>query len=150
MFQYPYQRILELKTKDKEQSQTHLAKALQKQEKLEQQIASIEQSIDQLCQSIEGLQSKKIRVTEIINLHDYRYKLEKRLNQEKKEMHYATLQVNKRQQELAEKVKEEKVWDKHKSNALEHYITEERRLENLRLDEIAGQIMERQQGQRGE
>lgn len=150
MFQYPYQRILELKTKDKEQSQSHLAKALQKQERIENRILSIHESIEKITRNIEGIQRTKVKINDLITLHEYRDNLEKRLYEEKREMHYATLQVDKRQQELTEKVKEEKVWDKHKHNALEDYISEERRQENIRLDEIAGQIMERQQGQRGD
>ncbi|WP_202077083.1 flagellar export protein FliJ [Caldalkalibacillus salinus] len=149
-FHYPYQRIIEVKEKEKEQAQLQVARAQQKQSRLEKKLHEIEEKIAGINQKMSKNKQGTILIQQLKEMEAYRQNLKKKLASEK--VHYASVKknVDKKQEVLIEKLKEEKMWMHLKEKYKENVVTEQKRKEQLALDELARNSFRRLEGTRGE
>lgn len=149
-FQYPYQRILEVKSKEKEMAQIQMAKALQRQTRAEIKINELESKIDQVNTQIEQRYQETVKVQDLLGMEYYTNTLRKRLHLEKNEFAFAKKNVAKKQEVLLEKLKEEKTWERLKEKKEEEYLHEVKLAEQQELDEMASSSFTRLSDVRGE
>lgn len=136
-FHYPYQRILDVKAKEKENAQLQMAKAIQRQTRAEQKIHELESMIDQVNHQIEQQYQEVITVQDLLGMEYYTNTLRKRLQFEKSEYEFAKKNVDKKQEVLHEKLKEEKTWSLLKEKQEEEFRQEVKKNEQHELDEMA-------------
>jgi flagellar FliJ protein len=136
-FHYPFQRILELKEKEKENSQLQMAKAIRRQEKVEVRLSELQANMYQAQSQLTMKQEQGISIIEIRMLEDYIEHLRRRLSLEHTEFKFAKKNVEKKQEVLLEKLKEEKTWIVLKEKQEQEFFHQSKIQEQLQLDEMA-------------
>jgi flagellar FliJ protein len=136
-FHYPFQRILELKEKEKENSQLQMAKAIRRQEKIELRLSELQEDISQSQTQLSIKQEQGISIIELRMLEDYIEHLRRKLSSENNEFKFAKINVEKKQEVLLEKLKEEKTWIVLKEKQEQEFFYQNKIHEQMQLDEIA-------------
>jgi len=149
-FIYPYQRILEMKAKEKEQAQLLMAKALQKQESIESRISNLMHSISDVQERLTSKQDAGIPITELRMIADYVTTLQKRVDLERMDLGFAKKNVDKKQEVLRDALKEEKTWEILKEKQQKEFLDVVKLREQVQLDEISNQVFYRHMEQRSD
>jgi flagellar FliJ protein len=136
-FHYPFQRVLELKEKEKENSQLQMAKAIRRQEKVELRLSELQEDISQAQSQLSAKQKRGISIIELRMLEDYIEHLRRRLSLEHTEFKFAKKNVEKKQEVLLEKLKEEKTWIVLKEKQAQEFFHQGKIQEQIQLDEMA-------------
>lgn len=114
-----------------------MAKAIQRQSRAESRIDELETKIDQANDQVEQHYDRIIRVQDLQGVQDYVSVLRKKLSLEKNEFEIAKKNVEKKQEVLIEKLKEEKTWKVLREKKEAEYLEEIKYLEQQELDEMA-------------
>ncbi|GAA0365061.1 flagellar export protein FliJ [Bacillus horti] len=136
-YHYPYQRILDVKSKEKENAQLQMAKAIQRQSQAEIRINELEQKIGQATDRVEQQYVAVTRVQDLQGIENYMSVLRKKLSFEKKEVEFAKKNVDKKQEVLREKLKEEKTWMVLREKKENEHLEGLKHIEQQELDEMA-------------
>lgn len=148
-FKYSYQRVLDLKTREKEAAQAQVAQAMRKLEKAEQTARELSAQLEREENKLWAV-GQSISISEIRNRVTYIEHLRRQMMQQQLAVRMASRQVQQKQNILDEKVKEEKKWSIHKEKLALQYLEERKRQEQLQLDELSAQRYFRQQLARSE
>lgn len=149
-FQFPYQRIIEIKEKEKEQAQLQMAKALRRQQRVEMHMEALSKELNFVEKELETKPFNVISIRELNHYSNYKTYITERLVNTKKEHMLAKKIVDKKQEELSEKLKEEKKWNRLKENRKIQHATQVRQQEQIEMDEIASSSFHRLSALRGE
>lgn len=138
IFHYPFQRILKLKEKEKESAQLQMAKAIQRHEKIELKLAELHSIFLAAQEQLATKQEHGVSIIEIRRIEEYVEHLRKCLRLDQEDCRLAKKNVDKKQEVLHEKLKEEKTWFVLKEKQEQNFIERSKLLEQNQLDEMAG------------
>jgi flagellar protein FliJ len=144
-YQFPLQRILDYKEKEKQQAQQEFGLSLQKKEDVEQEILRLvqkkEQVESQLYQPDRGY-----KAMELVECQRYIDRINDQVSSLQRHLRRAQKDVEKKQQLLMEKSKDEKIWNEWKTRLIEQDRQSRHKQEQDMLDELASIRYFRQQG----
>ncbi|MFK3961011.1 flagellar export protein FliJ [Pseudalkalibacillus hwajinpoensis] len=135
-FQFPFQRILDVKENEKSQAQLEMAESLKVQVDLERSVSSLEQQIYAMRLRLEQRQLDGLSITDLLKEEEHIAYLERQLQQKKNELMQAENQVSEQKDTLASKVKEEKTWQSIKETRKEEFQRDMQILEQNELDDL--------------
>lgn len=137
IFHYPFQKILELKEKEKEGAQKEMAKAIQRQEKIELRLADLHDLYIAAQEQFAFKQEQGTVIVELRRIEDYVEHLRRCLRLEQEDCSFAKKNVDKKQEVLHDKLKEEKTWFVLKERQELEFINRSKLQEQKQLDEVA-------------
>lgn len=137
IFHYPFQKILELKEKEKESAQKEMAKAIQRQEKIELRLADLHDLYIAAQEQFAFKQEQGTVIVELRRIEDYVEHLRRCLRLEQEDCSFAKKNVDKKQEVLHDKLKEEKTWFVLKERQELEFINRSKLQEQKQLDEVA-------------
>lgn len=146
---YPYQRILEMKVKEKENAQLLMAKAVQKQTNIESRIMDLQSTITTVQEQLSSEQNVGMPILQLRMIGDYVSNLQKRVGIERIQLDFAKKNVDKKQEVLRDALKEEKTWDLLKEKKQQEHLEFIKQKEQSQLDEISNQMFYRQMEAKG-
>ncbi len=123
-----------MKENEKEQVQLEMAETLKVQSDLEQEIATLEQKLNTMRQALEQRQFEGLSVTELIKEEAHISYLDQKLGEKKMYLKQLDERVSDHQENLAEKVREEKTWQSIKEKRREEHNKEIQIFEQNELD----------------
>lgn len=149
-FNYSFQRILDIKEKEKETAQLQMAKAIQRQERTEIKLNQVFTELEEEEQRLYGKQQQGVSITELRFRENYVDYLRKKASVEKEALIVANKNVDIKQDLLQDKLKEEKIWSIHKEKKVLEFLDGLKKEEQIHLDELSSQRYHHQLGLRGE
>ncbi|WP_255436011.1 flagellar export protein FliJ [Pseudalkalibacillus hwajinpoensis] len=135
-FQFPFQRILDVKENEKAQAQLEMAEVLKVQVDLERAISSLEQEIYSMRGRLEQRQLDGLSITELLRGEEHIAYLERQIQEQKNQLKLINIQLSSQQDALAAKVKEEKTWQSIKETRKEEFHRDLQILEQNELDDL--------------
>lgn len=136
-FRYSLQKILDLKHNEKKQAEWLLSDALDRLRKEEHSLAELENIRKTLQDMMQQAASRSVPVHELQNIQEYLHHIDRKIREKHEDVERAQGNVQLRRQGLAEKMKEEKVWNRAREHAYERFLLQLRRKEQQELDEMA-------------
>jgi flagellar protein FliJ len=136
-FQYSMQKLVDLKSNEKAHAEWMLSKAIGQLHEEENNLNQLVTLKDSMQDNIMGQAAKTTTVAELVQLQSYVVHLDQQIHRKHQDVLFAKQQVTDRQENLTEKMKEEKVWTKAKERAYEKFMTIVRKKEQEEMDEIA-------------
>jgi flagellar FliJ protein len=135
-FVYSFQKILDMKEKEKEQAEINYSKSIQVLHREQQRLAHLEQNKQNMEQRL--LQRKKnVSLAELKTNYEYIDHLQRLIVQAGESKERAEKDVEAKQFILSERAMDQKIWEKLKENSFEKYMKRVRQIEQKELDEIA-------------
>jgi flagellar protein FliJ len=137
VFQYKFEKLLSLKTSEKDKAMADYQKALEEFEQVAEKLYEYLKKKEDL----EQLQSEQLRKG--LSIQEIQYQQQMITNLEKTIMHYQKLVMQARERmnyfknKLLEKNIEVKKFEKLKENSLQHFFTIYQTFENKLMDEIS-------------
>ncbi|MGB8001460.1 MAG: flagellar FliJ family protein [Anaerobacillus sp.] len=135
-FQFPFQRILDVKENEKSQDQLEMAESLKVQVDLEHSLATLEQEIYSKRLRLEQRQLDGLSITDLLKEEEHIAYLERLLQQKKQQLNQIEEQLSEQKDTLASKVKEEKTWQSIKETRKEEFHRDMQILEQNELDDL--------------
>lgn len=123
-----------MKENEKEQAQLEMAETLKVQSDLEQEITVLEQKLNTMRESLEQRQFEGLPITELIKEEAHLSFLDQKLSEKKAHLKQLNERVSGHQENLAEKVREEKTWQSIKEKRREEHNREIQIIEQNELD----------------
>lgn len=136
-FHYTFQKVLDLKTNTKKQSEWVLSQAIGHLQSEETRVASIQEERQQLADKLQNLCATCAPVKEIMALQEYIGYLDQELLNGFERVKRAEVQVQEKQAHLFECVSDEKLWLKAREKAQFAFQQEVLRAEQIEMDEMA-------------
>ncbi|BAU27670.1 flagellar FliJ protein [Aneurinibacillus soli] len=134
-FVYSFQKILDVKGKEKEQAEMSYSHSVQALRIKEQKLTHLEQNKQEMEQKLQ--QESQISLAELRSGYEYIGHLQRMIIEAACTKQQAEKEVESKQELLTERVMDEKVWLKLKENAYEQYRELQKQTEQRELDEIA-------------
>ena len=135
-FQFPFQRILDVKENEKSQAQLEMAESLKVQVDLEHSLATLEQEVYSKRLRLEQRQLDGLSITDLLKEEEHIAYLERQLQQKKQQLNQIEEQLSEQKDTLASKVKEEKTWQSIKETRKEEFHRDMQILEQNELDDL--------------
>jgi flagellar FliJ protein len=145
-YHFPFQRILEVREKEKENAQLNMAKAIQKQERIESRIEELFHKISDTREQLQDRQAHGVTINELKWSEFYVNQLQQRITVEQSQLSFAKKNVEKRQEVLWGALKEEKTWFSLKEKKEFEYSHQLKTIEQSQIDEISTQLFFRNRG----
>ncbi|OGX68146.1 MAG: flagellar export protein FliJ [Paenibacillus sp. RIFOXYA1_FULL_44_5] len=139
-FEYPLQKLLELKKNEKTQAQWHLSHSIGVLHQEMESLQNLAEHKNLLDEQMLLVSEKRVQVSEMVSIQEYRQHLASQISQKSLEVQSAEAEVNKRQDIVKKKMVEEKVWDKARDIAYQKYLQVLNKKQQEELDEMAAQI----------
>lgn len=136
-FRYPYQKIVDLKSSEKTQAEWLLAAAVGKLQQEEQLLGKL---LAERAAWLERMQSEAgagANLAELQLMQTYVDYLDSAIAKKEEDVRLARQEKQRRQETLADRMVDEKVWLKAKEKSFLNFKHEEQRREQNELDEIA-------------
>lgn len=138
-FNYSFERILDLSSKEKETAQQVFAKALQAEQEIEDSLSKTYQRIDHLQEHMNTKQNKVISINELQHMELHMSYLRSDLKSENEQLKTAQQIVQQKQKNLYIKRTEEKKWSTLKENKRAMFTKDENDKEQKVVDDLVGQ-----------
>jgi flagellar FliJ protein len=136
-FQYPLQKIVDLKGSEKSMAEWEYAASLGKLRDEEDRLRSLFEERRQIEEQLSDRVSAPVSLAELASLQHYLDVLESRIRLQLKGVEAAETYVRSRQSTLAEKSVDEKVWLNARDKAHQQHVKEMLSKQQNELDEIA-------------
>ncbi|MFC5532455.1 flagellar export protein FliJ [Cohnella yongneupensis] len=136
-FNYPLQKIVDLKGSEKSMAEWEYAVALGKLKQEEEKMADLIAERSEVERTLEQTTAKPTPLARITELQSYIDVLDERIRHQSEDVRYATHEVQARQSMLTDKMVDEKVWLNARDRAHERFKFEWLSREQNELDEIA-------------
>lgn len=136
-FHYSFQKILDLKTNTKKQSEWVLSQAIGHLQTEEQQLSSIREERKQFTDKLQELCSSCAPVQALVSIQEYIAHLDQQLLYANERVRHAEADVQEKQTALQERVTDEKLWLKSREKAKNAFQQEVLRAEQIEMDEMA-------------
>ncbi|MFD0671737.1 flagellar export protein FliJ [Cohnella sp. GCM10027633] len=136
-FQYPLQKIVDLKGSEKSMAEWEYAAALGKLRQEEEKMADLVREQRELEQTLEQTALRPTPLTRINALQQYLEVLGERIKLQREDVRSAAFEAEYRQSRLADRMIDEKVWLNARDRAHERFKFEWLSKEQNELDEIA-------------
>jgi flagellar FliJ protein len=136
-FQYPLQKIVDLKGSEKSMAEWEYAASLGKLRQEEERMAALISERREIERTLEQTTLQPTPLSRINELQQYTEVLDERIRLQGKDVRSASVQVEYKQGQLKGKMIDEKVWLNARDRALEKFKYEWLSREQNELDEIA-------------
>lgn len=136
-FRYPLQKLVDLKTNEKEQAEWMLSEALGRLSREEQSLKELEDEQRRAGEALQAASAGRTTISRMQQLQAYRELLEQRIRLKIGDVRKAQSDVDDKRSRLVEKTLEEKVWHKAREKAQLKFTAFVRKKEQAELDEIA-------------
>jgi flagellar protein FliJ len=136
-FNYPLQKIVDLKGSEKAMAEWQYATALGKLREVEERMAALIREREEVEEQLAQSTVEPIPLTRVITLQHYLEVLILRAAQLAKDVRSAQIDVEVQQGKLTERMMDEKVWVNARDKALDKFKLEWLGREQNELDEIA-------------
>ncbi|MFC4802141.1 flagellar export protein FliJ [Neobacillus sp. GCM10023253] len=134
-FQFRFEKILNMKEKEKESALNEMNVARKKKEVAERELLELVERKESYLRDFE--QKTSLRVTEMLERDQYLYFLDKQIERVKRKVADLTRDFNLKNQLLLSKNQEEKVWSTWREKSFDEYSEKVKRDEQNMLDEMA-------------
>ncbi|MBO9597333.1 MAG: flagellar export protein FliJ [Cohnella sp.] len=136
-FNYPLQKIVDLKGSEKSMAEWEYAASLSKLRQEEEKMADLVNERAEVEQSLERMTSQPTALSRLTELQLYIEVLDERIRMQSEDIRSAAKEVEYRQGRLTGKMIDEKVWLNAREHALERFKLAWLSREQNELDEIA-------------
>jgi flagellar FliJ protein len=136
-FRYPLQKLVDLKTNEKEQAEWMLSEALGRLSREEQSLKELEDEQRRAGEALQAASAGRTTISRMQQLQEYRELLEQRIRLKIGDVRKAQSDVDDKRSRLVEKTLEEKVWHKAREKAHLKFVAFVQKKEQAELDEIA-------------
>jgi len=136
-FRYPLQKLVDLKTNQKEQAEWMLSEAIADLQREELALSELRAEQGRLADELEQASIRKTTISQMQMLQLYLQHLDRQIHSKCGDVGRAQDNVAEKQQYLTEKLKEEKVWTKAKEKAQSQFTAFVLKKEQDELDELA-------------
>ncbi|XEC97110.1 flagellar export protein FliJ [Paenibacillus tarimensis] len=136
-YQYPYQKIVDLKKSEKTQAEWELSAALSKLQTEAHDLEQLEKERASWQRKLHAASADIIPLSELQTVQTYLDYLDDCITKKNQAIRAARSDVELNQSRLSVKVKDEKVWLKAKEQAFHRFMHTMQRKEQNELDEIA-------------
>lgn len=136
-FHYSFQKVLDLKSNTKRQSEWYLAQAVGKLQAAEQSLHVLQQERQSSAESLQDIVGHSTSAQELQRIQQYQDYLDEQILIADSNVKSAEDHVKLQQHELEEKMKDEKVWTKAKEKAEAIYKQGIAVAEQYEMDEMA-------------
>lgn len=134
-FEFSFQKLLEVKEKEKELAQQEYGAAKNRQLELQDQLKGLEASKEKVLDIYNHVHRKT--VSEILEAQQEIAHVDLQLKRVSEETNQMFQKVSEKQLILIEKTKEAKIWDQWKEKSRDHFIKQLAQKEQAMLDEVA-------------
>ncbi|WLR61838.1 flagellar export protein FliJ [Guptibacillus hwajinpoensis] len=135
-FQFPFQRILDVKENEKSQAQLDMAESLKAQVDIERSMRDLEKAVLSTRQRLEERQQEGVSIIDLLKEEEHISYLEGQLKQKRNQLIQVEHQVSEQQDTLASKVREEKTWQSIKETRKEEFYHDMKMIEQNELDDL--------------
>ncbi|MBO8171017.1 MAG: flagellar export protein FliJ [Bacillaceae bacterium] len=135
-FQYPYQRILDLKEKETELAQIEYGSALHRLKLEESQLETLLSEKQRVTLMLEEMTTKSISAMQLIEVQQYLQHIEHVINQKKQEKGRVQQQADTALNQLVGRKKEQETWRILKEKRFNRYIEKQKKQEQNLMDEL--------------
>lgn len=136
-FRYPLQKLVDLKTNEKEQAEWVLAEAVGRLQQEERSLAELKDERFRVGQQLEHASLHKTTISRMQQLQQYAQHLEQQIRLKTQDVERAQADVEDKQLALTGKMMEEKIWTKAKEKAQAQFVAIVLKKEQEELDEMA-------------
>lgn len=136
-FRYPLQKLVDLKTNEKEQAEWMLSEAVGRLQEEQRSLTELEAELARVGEEIAYASIHRTTISQMQLLQHYSQHLEKQIRLKTKDVDRAQANVTDKQNVLTGKMMEEKVWTKAKEKAQLQFTAIVMKKEQEELDEIA-------------
>ena len=136
-FRYPLQKLVDLKTNEKEQAEWMLSEALGRLQREESALSELMAEQAQVGEELENASARSTAISRMQLLQHYSQHLEQMIRLKLRDVDGAKTDVADKQLALSGKMMEEKVWTKAKEKAQLQFTAILMKKEQEELDEIA-------------
>lgn len=134
-FHFVFQKVLDVKEKEKGQAQQEFGIIQRRQTELQEQISHLQSRKETLFNQFNDVHQK--RIMEILQVQQEIEHFDQRIRYLSDECHLVNQEVEQKQQILLDKAKEEKIWKQWKNKSCDAYQKQLERREQAILDEMA-------------
>ncbi|REE94417.1 flagellar FliJ protein [Paenibacillus taihuensis] len=136
-FQYTYQKIVDLKTSEKSQAEWQLSVVIGKLNNEERSLQQLREERATWANRLGAASNEAVSLSELVAMQQYIEHLDIRIVHKLADVKKAEVAVETGRLVLSDKMMDEKVWQKSKSNALERFRADMMVSEQNELDELA-------------
>lgn len=136
-FQYPLQKILDLKNNERTQAEWMLSAALTELNTEQKQLDDLLKSKEQLGRILTEASLSSAKISEIVNIQQYISFVDRQIEAKDEDVKIAKHRVNHRKTQLNDKLVDEKIWDKAKEKAYSVHRAFVQKKEQEQLDDFA-------------
>lgn len=136
-FQYTYQKIVDLKTSEKSQAEWQLSVVIGKLTNEERSLQQLREERASWAERLIAASNEAVSLSELVSMQQYIEYLDSRIIHKLADVRKAEVAVEAGRRVLSDKMMNEKVWQKSKSNALERFRADIMVKEQNELDELA-------------
>jgi flagellar FliJ protein len=142
-FRYSLQKIVDLKANETKQAEWLLSDAVGQLSEAEHSLQELEGIRAMLQELLIPSNGRAAAVHELQAIQQYLMHVDKLIEQKLEDVRRAQSNVQDKQRNLSEKMRDEKVWNRAKEQAYNRFLAGMRRREQQELDEIASARFER-------
>lgn len=136
-FRYPLQKIVDLKNNELTQAEWMLSEAVGKLQIEETSLDKLHSEKQILQDSLSSASKNSAKISELQVFQEYLFYIEQQISIKHKDVEKALNYVNSRQDQLTDKMLDEKVWSKAKEKAYSKFKASLLQKEQQQLDELA-------------
>jgi flagellar FliJ protein len=140
-FQYPFQKVVDLRSSEKTYAERTLSLALGELHAEQSRLDNLQSSRQQVQSNVASSVEATTTVSQLQMLQQYMNHIDKQIDRKQKDVQTAQYAVFERQNQLTVKMREEKQWVKAREKAYRKFESEERRKEQYEMDEMASSRM---------
>lgn len=136
-FQYPLQKIVDLKNNERTQAEWMLSAALSELYTEQEQLKALLESKEQLGHILTEASMNSVKISEIVNIQQYITFVDGQIEAKDEDVKIAQHRVTHKKTQLSDKLIDEKIWDKAKERAFSVHRAVVQKKEQEQLDDFA-------------
>lgn len=136
-FNYAFQKVVDLKTSEKNHAEMHLSSAIGRLQAEEQTLTRLSSDKDSMVNALQDQSANVVSASQLQQMQDYISYIDQCILQKRQDIQSAQVKVEEKKEYLTTKMLDEKVWMQARGKALESFQKEELLREQNELDEMA-------------
>jgi flagellar FliJ protein len=136
-FQYPFQKVVDLKSSEKTYAERILSKAIGELHTEQSRLDTLQSHREQVQSQVAASVQETTTVSHLRLMQQYMNHIDRQIDRKHKDVQDAQYTVFERQDQLTMKMREEKQWVKAREKAYRKFETDVRRKEQYEMDEMA-------------
>ncbi len=135
-FQYPLQKILDLKEREKEQAEWAFGKSVQKKNEEEEKLIRMHERQEELTQHLFTVQQQPCSAAQLLDITRYRQTMDKAIQNQQDRLFGCEQEVELFKQRLTMKMQESQLWQRLREKAQESFDEADKIHDQKEMDEI--------------